>query len=90
MECLRTAYLQVVTELLGEELMVHGGRLESHMLNSVTKICEGLVAMGIDVQAPWTSARGTTNAEKLRIRQQKVRNLVAAELLLLEQQRLSR
>jgi hypothetical protein len=44
MECLRTAYLQVVTELLGEELMVHGGRLESQMLNSVTKICEGMVA----------------------------------------------
>jgi hypothetical protein len=44
MECLRLAYLQVVTELLGEDIMVPGGRLESQMLNSVTKIREGFVA----------------------------------------------
>jgi hypothetical protein len=43
-ECLRTAYLQVVRELLGEDLFEQGGRLQSQMLNSVTKIVEGFVA----------------------------------------------
>jgi hypothetical protein len=42
----------------------------------------------VDIEAPWTSACSGSNAEKMHIKKLKMRKLVEAEILLLEQQRL--
>jgi hypothetical protein len=44
--------------------------------------------MGMDIAPPWTSARTASNSEKVAIKKQKIKALVAAELLLLERSRL--